>query len=87
MATEYYFDEFENIQGELHIIGMSPNNDAHIFNSILSNTHITKIVFYYHTDKERQFIEGNYPGNLFKCESVVNLWKSLNSMPQKYNCK
>ena len=37
MATEYYFDRFKKIQGELVIIGMSPNNDAHIFELILNN--------------------------------------------------
>lgn len=31
MATEYYFNELKNIEGQLDIIGMSPNNDAHIF--------------------------------------------------------
>lgn len=29
MAPEYYFDRFEQITGELDIVGMSPNNDQH----------------------------------------------------------
>ncbi len=37
MATEYYLDSFSKIEGELYIIGMSPNNDAHIFNAIINN--------------------------------------------------
>lgn len=54
MATEYYFDVFKTIQGELHIVGMSPNNDAHIFELILNSPNITKVVFYYFNKKERE---------------------------------
>lgn len=86
MATEYYFDVFKKIQGELHIVGMSPNNDAHIFELILSNPRITKVVFYYFNEKERNYIEDNYPKDLFDCQSVQDLWKSLKCSTNKYNC-
>ena len=33
-ASEYYFENFKDIKDELHIIGLSPNNDDHIFNLI-----------------------------------------------------
>lgn len=52
MASEYYFDRFENIQGELSIIGMSPNNDDYIFRLILNNSDLTKVTFYYYNEKE-----------------------------------
>lgn len=86
MATEYYFDVFKTIQGELHIVGMSPNNDAHIFELILNSPNITKVVFYYFNKKEREYIEANYPKDLFECQSVQDLWKMLNCSVSKYNC-
>lgn len=43
---EYPIDKFQSICGELHIIGMSPNNDSHIFSMINNNTNISKVVFY-----------------------------------------
>lgn len=86
MATEYYFDRFKKIQGELVIIGMSPNNDAHIFELILNNSNITKVIFYYFNKKEKDYIEKNYPKDLFECKCVQDLWKTLNSSTVKYNC-
>lgn len=44
--TEYPFVRFENIVGDLHIIGMSPNNDVHIFNALNNNPVIRKIIYY-----------------------------------------
>ena len=86
MATEYYFDKFETISDELHIIGMSPNNDAHIFNLICNNKALRKVVFYYFSDKEKSYIEEHFPKELFTCESVWNLWKLLDCIKPKYNC-
>lgn len=77
MATEYYFYELKEIEGQLEIIGMSPNNDSHIFDLTLNNPRIRSVVFYYFSEKERKFIEEHYPKNLFKCESVQKIWKSL----------
>lgn len=86
MATEYYFHVFEAIEGQLDIIGLSPNNDAHIFDAILNNPKITKVTFYYFGEKERSFVEENYPKDRFKCESVQKLWSDLNSERKTYNC-
>lgn len=86
MATEYYFYKLQEIVGQLEIIGMSPNNDAHIFDVILNNKNITKVVFYYFSEKERKYIETHYPKDLFVCESVEKLWKSLDSARKEYNC-
>ena len=87
MATEYYFDKFESINDELHIIGMSPNNDDHIFNLITNNKLLRKVIFYYFSEREKSYIEEHFSGDLFSCESVQNLWKSLDCVYPKYNCK
>lgn len=86
MATEYYFYELENAEGELDIIGMSPNNDAHIFDVILNNDKLRKITFYYFSEKERIFIEDNFSGDRFACRSVNDLWKTLNCAKKIYFC-
>ncbi len=87
MATDYHFSDFERTQGELYIIGMSPNNDGHIFDLIISNKKIDKVLFYFFSEKERQFIENTYPAELFECRSVQELWKSLDCVTPTYNCK
>ena len=38
------------------------------------------------SEKERKYIEENYPKKLFKCESVEELWKSLGCIRKEYNC-
>lgn len=87
IATEYYFDKFASISDELHIIGMSPNNDAHIFNLIHNNKALRKVVFYYFSENEKNYIEEHFPKELFSCESVEDLWKSLDCIKPKYNLK
>ncbi|MBR6622887.1 MAG: hypothetical protein IKK91_03165 [Ruminococcus sp.] len=84
MASEYHFDRFETISDELHIIGMSPNNDAHIFNLINNNKALKKVVFYYFSETEKNYIEENFPKELFSCEYVGDLWKILDCVKPKY---
>ncbi len=86
MATEYYFDNFSKIEGELALIGMSPNNDAHIFDAILNNKKLSKVIFYYYDEKDRVFIETHFPKKLFQCENVDTLWRRLECKAKTYNC-
>lgn len=44
VGTDYYFDKLSNLEGELHIIGLSPNNDSHIFRCI-NGSKLEKIRF------------------------------------------
>ncbi|WP_160674724.1 hypothetical protein [Clostridium sp. C8-1-8] len=87
MATEYYFHEFENIKDELHIIGMSPNNDGHIFEYINKNRNLSKVYFYYYSDSERKYINELLPKDLYIPMNVNDLWQSLNCVKKKYNVK
>ncbi len=85
-VTEYYFDLFENIEGELHIIGMSPNNDDHIFKCIIGNKKISKVVFYYHSIEQKEYIESTFDKRIFECADVKKLWKDLKCEEKKYSC-
>lgn len=86
-STEYYFDELENIEGEIHIIGVSPNNDSHIFDTINQNKKIKKVYFYYHSDYEKNIIINRFSRDLYIPKSVNELWSSLNCNNPKYNIK
>lgn len=85
MASEYYFNEFEDIEDELYIIGMSPNNDGHIFNIINNNKKLNKIYFYYYSDWERKYIEENFSSDLYECRDVSILWKNMKCDVKTYN--
>lgn len=85
-CSDYYYREFATLEGELHIIGVSPNNDAHIFDAILGNDKIKKVVFYYSDPKHKDYIEATYSKELFVCEDVNVLWRKLNCNTPKLNC-
>ena len=82
-SCNYHFTELSELTGELHIIGMSPNNDGHIF-KLIDESKIDKIVFYYYSEGEtkrqlpvRQKVE---------YKSAKELWKQLKAAPKQYNC-
>lgn len=85
MATDYYFNEFKEIEDELHIIGMSPNNDGHIFECIQKNKKLKKVYFYYYSETERSAIESMNYEEKYITKSVTKLWKSLDFKKSKYN--
>lgn len=87
MAPEYYFDRFEQIAGELDIVGMSPNNDQHIINIIKNNPNIIEINFYCYTDAEKEAVH-NMGDIRFKARDAKKLWQSLGvEPPKKYGFK
>lgn len=80
-GTDYHFEAFSNLEGELHIIGLSPNNDSHIFRSI-NESKLEKIWFYYFSETDK-VIPVTKPYELVR---VRDLWKSLDAKKKKYNC-
>lgn len=85
MATEYHFNEFKSIEDELYIIGMSPNNDAHIFECIEKNKRIKKVYFYYFSEYEKNIIESMNSKGIYIAKSVTELWESLDFKRKQYN--
>lgn len=54
--SEYYhYDRFKNISGSLEILGLSPWNDFHIFDSI-NNANLDICIYYYFNESEREKI-------------------------------
>lgn len=84
IATDYHYSDFCSITGELHILGMSPNNDAHILDAISKNARIKKLVYYYKSDSEKHIMEKKF-GSDVECISVDSLWKSLGCNLPQYN--
>lgn len=83
-GSNYHFAEFRELAGELHIIGMSPNNDSHIF-KLIDRSGIENIVFYYHSESESKI---KLPVHQkVEQRSVKGLWKQLDASPKQYNCK
>lgn len=81
IASDYHFMELENLSGELDIIGLSPQNDSHIF-SCIEKSSVEKVNFYYY---------GQPPKKLpltkpYEFKDIEKLWKSLGSEAPKYNC-
>lgn len=83
-GSSYHFAEFRALVGELHIIGMSPNNDSHIF-KLIDGSNIEKVVFYYYSERETK--KGLPIHQKVEYKSVKELWKQLDALPKQYNCK
>lgn len=75
--TEYPFSKFEGVVGDLHIIGMSPNNDVHIFNAINNNPSIRKVIYYAASPEDTDAVQKviNKPKEI---RNVYKYWKSIN---------
>ncbi|WP_432719117.1 hypothetical protein [Pectinatus frisingensis] len=74
--NEYPIKQFENINGELHIIGMSPNNDSHIFKMINENPHISNIVYFSANDDDTKNIQ-KVINKTVQIRNIFKYWKSL----------
>lgn len=81
LGTDYHFESFSNLEGELHIIGLSPNNDSHIFRCI-NNSKLEKIWFYYFSEADKA-LPTIKPYELI---NVTDLWNSLDAKKKKYTC-
>lgn len=83
LGSDYHFSDFRALNGELHIIGMSPNNDSHIF-KLIDEGNIEKVVFYFYSESEKK---QKLPiHQTVEYRSARELWRSLKALPQQYNC-
>ena len=70
-ASEYYFENFKDIKDELHINGLSPNNDDHIFNLIRNNKNIKRVIYYYYSQHEKEYIDKNFPQDILVLNTII----------------
>lgn len=71
---QYPSNLLKDIEGEINIIGLSPNNDEHIFDSILNNPKLSKIIYYYKSKRDKKSIRKLYPNTNIKILPVDDLW-------------
>lgn len=71
----YPMKEFKHLKGELYLLGISPSNDEHIWNAILKNPDLTKIVFYYHRETSKQKMQEMFSDVRLVYKSEKEFWK------------
>ena len=87
IGHNYYFEQFENLSGELIVIGMAPENDSHIFDCI-NKSEINHVKFYYYfgTTNKAEISEktAEIKLNINKSYEILNiqeLWEELGITP------
>lgn len=72
---QYPVNEFESINGQLEIVGLSPNNDTHIFDNINNNSNLDEVTYYYYDESECEVVEQLLNNCTVQFLAVKNLWK------------
>jgi hypothetical protein len=76
--TETYpSSDFLSLKGDVYILGLSPNNDRHLFDGLNNNEEITSITYYYYCSSENDLIKEQLSNHTIQFMSVVDLWKSF----------
>lgn len=72
----YPSDLFRRINGELTIIGMSPQNDEHIWKMIEDNANIKKIIYYFKDISDKDIVEKRYSKLHVFTKPVYEFWEA-----------
>ncbi len=76
-SESYSIDEFQNIEQELTIIGLSPFNDTHIFKMINDNQKLSKVVYNYFDNLEIESVKKLLTEKNVYFQNVRNFWSSV----------
>lgn len=69
---------YRKIEGWLSIIGMSPNNDNHIIERINRNNKLSKVIYYYKEEKQRDWMIKNVDKERYLIwKKIDHYWKSI----------
>ncbi|WP_299157051.1 hypothetical protein [uncultured Christiangramia sp.] len=75
-SIDYAINELKKVQGEITFLGLSPNNDSHIFKIIKDNPSIESIIFYYFQESEQHLICSFFDNKKVKTKSVKKFWSN-----------
>ena len=75
-TESYHTKELKEMEGELHIIGLSPYNDFHIFDMI-NNSNISNINYYYFDESECSSVEKLINLKNINFLKIVDLWEEM----------
>lgn len=80
-SENYHFDKLKNMEGDLVILGLSPWNDFHIFESI-DDASITSCTFWYYSDEEcdevRKLLPNTDGNGKLAFKNVKEYWRYIN---------
>ena len=74
-SDNYPIEEFENIVGDITIVGLAPNNDIHIFEMINKNPNIKTVYYYYYSPTQNNLVKDMLKNKEVEFRSVNDLWK------------
>lgn len=75
-SEPYHIDYFKSMSGHLDIIGLSPNNDFHIF-EMINNSGLSSITYYFYDNSECDIISQMMPNKSIEFKDVKKLWEEL----------
>ena len=76
--NDYYpVKDFSNITGKIDILGLSPNNDSHIFSSIKENDKLQEATYYYCDEDESAEIEKILTDKKVSFVNVMQFWDQM----------
>ncbi len=75
---QYPHDMLRNVSGTLEIVGLSPNNDGHLFEHILANRNITQVVFHHFGAQEAADAERLFSSKSLSVRDVRDFWADVN---------
>lgn len=77
---DYHFDKLSEIKDEIEILGLSPWNDFHIFETI-NNADINKCVFYYFSKEQCEKVKSLLPdlekNKILEFKSSNEFWRQM----------
>ena len=76
-SEQYPHNMLEKITGSLEIVGLSPNNDGHLFAQILANDQISEIRFNYFGEQETADAERLFHSKSLMTKDVRELWAEM----------
>lgn len=74
---QYPHDRLKHITGKLSILGLSPNNDGHLFTQIIENDQIDEIVFYFFGDTEAADASKRFADKKLTLRDVREFWAEM----------
>ncbi len=76
-GEQYPHDHLKHISGQLSILGLSPNNDGHLFTQLNENDKIDEIVFYYFGDIEAADAKRRFKNKKLILKDVREFWAEM----------
>jgi len=70
-------NKFQEISGNLDILGLSPYNDNHIFNRINENSSLETVTYYYYDVKEKDTVLSILNQKNVVLKSVLEFWSKI----------